>query len=143
MQTHFYVFNLVVLKYSSCFEIIKLLFGKVHMAKRYEHLVLLMEDIDRIICNVVFECLVLTIYGNSSISSTSLSKSMAFSYLHVDVIDIVGTTIIIINIKKGLIKTHVEFTKKVFFYDSKVFLWQPKQIMTKEILIGQLNFPRP
>jgi hypothetical protein len=81
------------------------------VAKRDEHLVLLVEDIYHIVCNVVFECLVLTVYGNSSISSTSFSKSVAFLYLHVDVIDTVGTTIIIISIR-GFIKTHVEFTKK-------------------------------
>ncbi len=66
-----------------------------------------MEDIDHAIRNFVFECLC-----NSSISSTSHSKSMASSYVHADVIYIVGTTIITINIKGGLIKTHVEFMKK-------------------------------
>jgi len=33
------------------------------MAKRNEHPVLLVEDIDHIICNVVFECLVVNVYG--------------------------------------------------------------------------------
>jgi hypothetical protein len=69
------------------------------MAKRNECLVLLMKDIDHIVCNVVFECLVLNVYGNSLISFTSPCKFVAFSYLHVDVIDTMGTTIITINIK--------------------------------------------
>jgi hypothetical protein len=69
------------------------------MAKRDEHPVLLMENIDHIVCNVVFECLVLNVYGNSLISFTSPCKFVAFSYLHVDVIDTMGTTIITINIK--------------------------------------------
>jgi hypothetical protein len=83
--------------------------------KKDEHLVFLVEDIDHIVCNNVFECLVLTIYGNSLISSTSLSKFVVFSYLHVVVIDTMGTTIIIISINGGLIKTHATFTKKVCF----------------------------
>jgi hypothetical protein len=41
---------------------------------------------------------------------------VAFSYFHVDIINIVGTTTITISIKGGLIKTHVEFIKKGFFY---------------------------
>jgi hypothetical protein len=73
------------------------------MAKKDECLVLLMEDIDHTIRNVVFECLVLNVYGNLLISSTSLYKVVVFSYLHVDVITIMGTTIITINIG-GLIK---------------------------------------
>ncbi len=40
---------------------------------------------------------------------------MAFSYLHANVIDTVGTTIITVIIKGGLIKTHIEFIKKVCF----------------------------
>jgi hypothetical protein len=89
------------------------------MAKKDEHLVLLVEDIDHIICNVVVECLVLNVYGNSSISSTSPFKYVYFSYFHVDVIDIVGTTTIIVTIRRGLIKTHDKFTKKVDFYGWK------------------------
>jgi hypothetical protein len=37
---------------------------------------------------------------------------MVFSYLHANVIIIVGTTTIIVNIKGGLNKTHAEFIKK-------------------------------
>jgi hypothetical protein len=48
------------------------------MAKRNECLVLLMEDIDHTIYNIVFECLVLNVYGNLSISFTSPFKLMAF-----------------------------------------------------------------
>jgi hypothetical protein len=80
-----------------------------------------MENIDHIVCNVVFECLVLTIYGNSSILSIFLSKSVAFSYLHANVIDTMGTTTITISIKGVLIKTHVEFIKKGFFTIGKLF----------------------
>jgi hypothetical protein len=63
-------------------------------------------------------------------------KYVAFSYLHVDVINIVSTTTIAINIKRGLIKTHVEFIKKNHFlqlknlslkakidYDEGNFIW--------------------
>jgi hypothetical protein len=85
------------------------------MAKKDERLILLVEDIDHTIHNVVFEFLVLNVYGNSSISSTSPSKFVVFSYPHAYVIDIVGTTIIAISIKRGLIKTHVEFIKKGCF----------------------------
>jgi hypothetical protein len=56
-----------------------------------------------------------SVYGNSSISSTSLYKLVDFSYLHVTVIDIMDTTTVIVNIKRGLIKTHVEFMKKGYF----------------------------
>ncbi len=55
------------------------------------------------------------VYGNSSISSTSFYKLVAFSYLHATVIDIMDTTIVTVNIKRGLIKTHVEFMKKGYF----------------------------
>ncbi len=82
------------------------------MAKRDERPVLLMEDIDHTIHNVVFECLVLNVYGNLSISCTSPFKFVAFSYFHANVIDIVGTTTITVNIKGGLIKTHAKFIKK-------------------------------
>jgi hypothetical protein len=41
---------------------------------------------------------------------------VAFSYFHVDVIDTMGTPTITINIRKGLIKIHVEFIKKGFFF---------------------------
>ncbi len=44
---------------------------------------------------------------------------MAFSYLHVNVIDTLGATTIIVSIKGGLIKTHVEFIKKGFFNNWK------------------------
>jgi hypothetical protein len=84
------------------------------MAKRDEHPIPLVEDNDHIIRNVIFECLVLNIYGNSLISSTSPSKFVAFSYLHADVIDTMGTTIIIVKIKGVFIKTHDKFNKIVF-----------------------------
>jgi hypothetical protein len=76
-----------------------------------------MEDIDHKVRNIVWECLVLSIYGNLSILFTSLFKSVAFSYFHIDVIDTMGTTTITVNIRGGLIKTNVEFIKK------KLFLW--------------------
>jgi hypothetical protein len=72
------------------------------MAKRDECLVLLMEDIDHTICNVVFERLVLNVYGNLLISCTSPLKSMVFSYLDANVIDIVSTTTFTISIRRGL-----------------------------------------
>jgi len=40
------------------------------MAKRDEHLVPLVKEIDHIICNVALECLVLNVYWNLLISST-------------------------------------------------------------------------
>jgi hypothetical protein len=74
------------------------------------------ENIDHIVCNVVFKCLVLNVYGNSSILSTSLYKFVAFPYLHINVIDIMGTTTINVNIKGGSIKTHAKFIKKRLFF---------------------------
>jgi hypothetical protein len=59
--------------------------------------------------------LFLNVYGNSSISSTSPSKSMAFSYLHANVIDIVDTTAITINIRGGLITNTCRVHKKRLF----------------------------
>jgi len=46
-------------------------------------------------------------------------KYVVFSYLHVDVINIVNTTTIAINIRRGLIKTHDEFIKKGHFLQLK------------------------
>ncbi len=51
---------------------------------------------------------------------------MAFSYLHVDVIDIVRTTTITVNIKGGLIKTHSKFIKKGSFLRLKFFFVETK-----------------
>jgi hypothetical protein len=85
------------------------------MAKTDERPIFPLEDIDHIVRIVVFECFVLNVYGNLSISSTSLFKFVAFSYLHANVIDTMGTTTIIVNIRVGLIKTHVEFIKKGYF----------------------------
>jgi hypothetical protein len=48
------------------------------MAKKDEHPILLMEDIDYTICNVVFKCLVLNVYGDLSISFTSPYKLWLF-----------------------------------------------------------------
>jgi hypothetical protein len=44
---------------------------------------------------------------------------VVFSYLHVDVIDIVSTTTITIDIRRGLIKTHAKFIKKCHFLQLK------------------------
>jgi hypothetical protein len=71
--------------------------------------------------------LFLNVYGNSSISSTSLSKSVVFSYLHANVIDNVGTTTIIVSIRGGLIKTHVEFIKQCCFLQSENFFVKAKR----------------
>jgi hypothetical protein len=87
------------------------------MAKRNECLVLLVEDIDHIVRNVGFECL-----WQFMISFKSLFKSVAFSYRHTDVIDIVGTTTITISIRGGLTKTHVKFIKKCCFLWLESFL---------------------
>jgi hypothetical protein len=86
------------------------------MAKRNECLVLLMEDIDHIVRNVVFECL-----WQLMISSKSFSKYVAFSYCHANVIDIMGTTTITINIRGGFTKTHVKFIKKRLFFMAGIF----------------------
>jgi hypothetical protein len=96
------------------------------MAKGDEHLVLLVEDIDHTICNVVFECLVLNVYSNLSTSSTSTFKYVAFSYLHANFINIVGTTTITIIIKGGLIKTHAKFIKKGCFLQFENFFVKAK-----------------
>jgi hypothetical protein len=68
------------------------------IAKQSEHLIAPMENIDHIICNVVFECLVLDVYINSSIASPS--KYAVYFYFHVDVIDTMVTTVIIMNIEE-------------------------------------------
>jgi hypothetical protein len=47
-------------------------------------------------------------------------KFVAYSYLHVDVIDYVGTPTITVNINIALIKTHFELIKK------GNFLWLEK-----------------
>jgi hypothetical protein len=51
---------------------------------------------------------------------------VVISYLHVDVIDIMGTTTITVNIKGGLIKTHVKFTKKCCFLRLEIFSMKAK-----------------
>jgi hypothetical protein len=92
------------------------------MAKRDE--ILLVENIDHIVHKVIFECLVLNVYGNLLISSTFPSKFVAFPYLHADVIVIMGTTTITISIKGGLIKTHAKFIKKRFFFTAGIFFYE-------------------
>jgi hypothetical protein len=87
------------------------------MAKRNECPILLLEDIDNIICNV---------YGNSLISSTFPSKFVTFSYIHAYVIDIVSITIITVSIKGSLIKTHFTFIKKIVFYNMQNFFMKAK-----------------
>jgi hypothetical protein len=72
---------------------------------------MLVEDIDHIVHNVAFDRLVLSVYGKSSFFG-SLAKSIVYSYLHANVIDSVGTTTIIVNIKGALIKTHSKLIKK-------------------------------
>jgi hypothetical protein len=67
---------------------------------------MLVEDIDHTIHNVAFDCLVLSVYDNSSFFG-SLAKSIVYSYLHANIIDFVGTTTIIVNIKGAWIKTHL------------------------------------
>ncbi len=51
---------------------------------------------------------------------------MAFSYLHVNVIDTMDTTTIIVNIKRGLIKTHVDLIKKGCFLRLENFFMKVK-----------------
>jgi hypothetical protein len=71
----------------------------------------------------VFNCLILSVYGNSSLSLGPQSKL----YLHANVIDYVGTTTITINIKGTLMKTHFELIKKGIFFAIGNFFYQ-KQI---------------
>jgi hypothetical protein len=70
-------------------------------------------------------------HGNSFIFR-SLTKFITYFYFHVDVIDFVGTTTIIINIKVVLIETHSKLIKKGYFTIS-FFLSKANLIMTKEI----------
>jgi len=71
------------------------------MEKIHQCPILSVENIDHIIWNVVFECLVLNVYGNFlSILFTSPSKFVTFSYVHVNVIDIMGTTTIMSTSKE-------------------------------------------
>ncbi len=56
---------------------------------------------------------------------------MAFSYLHADIIDTMGTTTIIVNIKGGLIKTHAEFIKKGCFLRLENFSMKVKTYYDK------------
>jgi hypothetical protein len=60
------------------------------------------------------------VHGNSSLSK-SPTKSITYSYLHVDVIDFVGTTTITINIKGVLMETHSKLIKKGYFTISEFF----------------------
>jgi hypothetical protein len=85
----------------------------------------LVEDIDHTIHNVAFDYLVLNVYGNFSLSR-SPTKSIAYSSLHANVIDFVGTTIIIINIKSVLIKTHSKLIKKGNFLRLEIFFIKAK-----------------
>jgi hypothetical protein len=96
------------------------------MAKRNECLVLLVEDIDHIIHNVIFEYLVLNVYGNSWFHLNI--ESVAFSYCRANVIDTMGTTTIIINIRGSLIKTHVKFIKNGCFLWLEFFLKGQKKL---------------
>ncbi len=76
---------------------------------------MLVEDIDHTICNVAFDCLVLSVYGNSSLFR-SPTKFVIYSYLHANFINSNGTTTIIVNIKGALIKTRSKLTKKSNFF---------------------------
>jgi len=71
-------------------------------------------------CNVVFNCLILSVYGNFSLSRSS-TKIITYFYLHANVIDYVGTTTITINIKGTLINTHFELIKKGKFFQLEKF----------------------
>ncbi len=53
-------------------------------------------------------------HGNFSIFR-SPTKFITYSYFHVDVIDFVGTTTIIISMKVVLIETHSKLIKKGYF----------------------------
>ncbi len=76
-------------------------------------------------CNVVFNCLILSVYGNSSLSRSS-TKLITYFYLHANVIDYVGTTTITINIKGTLLKTHFELIKKGNFLRLQIFFVKNK-----------------
>ncbi len=84
------------------------------MAKQNEQPNVLVEDIDHTIHNVAFDYLVLSVYGNSSLSRSPTK----FGF--------VGTTIIIINIKSALIKTHVKLIKKGNFLWLEFFFAKAK-----------------
>jgi hypothetical protein len=71
----------------------------------------LIEYFDHIVHNVVFESLVLNVYGNSLI--TLSSKTMVYSSFHAYVIDIVNNVIINVSIKGACRKTRVEVIKIV------------------------------
>jgi hypothetical protein len=49
---------------------------------------------------------------------------MVFSYLHANVIIIMGTTTIIVNIKGGLNKTHAKFIKKKWFFMARKLFYE-------------------
>ena len=78
------------------------------MTKRVERPSVLLEEIDNTIRDVVFECFVLSCYG----STMSPSKSPTHWFLHVDIMDIVGTTTITVTVKGNLVKTHVDTLKR-------------------------------
>ncbi len=63
------------------------------------------------ICHVAFGYFLLSEYGNSSLFG-SLAKFVAYSYLHANVIDFMGTTTINVSIKGALIKTHSKLIEK-------------------------------
>jgi hypothetical protein len=103
----------------------QILLQLVLMEKWNEWTTMLVEDIDHTIHNVAFDCLVLSVYVNSSFSR-SLAKSIVYSYLHANVIDFVGTTTIIISIKGTLIKTHSKLIKKGNFFRLEFFYIKAK-----------------
>jgi hypothetical protein len=78
------------------------------MMKRAARTIVLLEEIDNVIQDVVFECFVLSCYG----STMSPSKSPTHWFFHAYVTDTVGTTTIIIIVKENLVKTHVDKLKR-------------------------------
>ncbi len=97
------------------------------MTKWDEHLVFLIEYFDHTVHNVMFECLVLNVYGNSLI--TLSSKSMVYFSFHAYVTDIVNNVIINVSIKGAFSKTNVELIKKLeivlnIHYQNLNKIWQ-------------------
>jgi hypothetical protein len=81
--------------------------------KRVVRTTVLLEEIDNVIQDVVFECFVLSCYA----STMSPSKSPTHWFFYAYVTDTIGTTTIIIIVKKTLVKTHVDKLKR------KMILW--------------------
>jgi hypothetical protein len=125
LQTHLYVLlcsSIVLFSKSLNFDFVRSNWQKKMNVQLFQWKTLIIQ----------FTMLFLNVYGNLSISSTSPFKFVAFSYLHADVIDIVGTIIITVSIIKvwsntcWIHKQRFFFTSRKFICENQNRLWQKR-----------------